>query len=56
MNEKILSYLKGEGFTYLWQKFGPNAYKPMKGSLIILKTFTSKIYLIPGILYIGQHT
>ncbi len=33
MNEKILSYLKGEGFTYLWRKFGERAYRPMKGNL-----------------------
>ena len=33
MNEKILSYLKGEGFTYLWRKFGERAYRPMKGTL-----------------------
>lgn len=33
MNEKILSYLKREGFMYLWRKFGEHAYKPMKGNL-----------------------
>lgn len=33
MNEKILSYLKREGFMYLWRKFGEYAYKPMKGNL-----------------------
>lgn len=33
MNEKILSYLKREGFMYLWRKFGEYPYKPMKGNL-----------------------
>lgn len=33
MNEKILIYLKREGFMYLWRKFGEYAYKPMKGNL-----------------------
>jgi hypothetical protein len=33
MNEKIFSYLKVVGFTYLWRKFGERAYRPMKGNL-----------------------
>ncbi|WP_313531430.1 hypothetical protein [Sphingobacterium multivorum] len=41
MNEKILSYLKREGFTYLWRKFGEHAYKPMKGNLEQLLAQTS---------------
>jgi hypothetical protein len=45
MNEKILSYLKREGFTYLWRKFGAHAYKPMKGNFeqLFARTCTSPL-------------
>ncbi len=42
INEKILSYLKGEGFTYLWREFGERAYRPMKGTLEQLLAGTCK--------------
>ncbi|OJY99981.1 MULTISPECIES: hypothetical protein [Sphingobacterium] len=46
MNEKILSYLKREGFMYLWRKFGEHAYKPMKGILeqLLAQTSTTPLW------------
>ncbi len=46
MNEKILSYLKGEGFTYLWRKSGAHAYKPMKGNMeqLLARTCTTPLW------------
>ncbi|WP_367330651.1 hypothetical protein [Sphingobacterium multivorum] len=46
MNEKILSYLKREGFMCLLRKFGEYAYKPMKGNLeqLLARTCTTPLW------------